>query len=240
MFFKKVLFTLLLTLFSGFLIAQDFSIGIKDGISTTSIKGTFGYKNSQYSPIINRSFGHSFGLVFNFRLSNHMLIQTEINYEKKGFDFKSDPWLDGYSYTGNYNIKYITIPAIIQYELGKNVKYYAYSGINFGILVKAENQTSFISTSSSQLIIYDLSYDPADEFNNFELGGIFGLGIKIPLCEKVKFILDLRYCFGLTKATKNTDYSDESDHWTEDTPNNFQDVYNRSLTISLGFIYKIK
>jgi len=84
-----------------------------------------------------------------------------------------------------------------------------------------------------------MSYDPTDIFNKNDFGGLVGLGIKIPLCEKVKFIIDTRYNFGLTKAAKNTDFDYDHNLWTLTTPDNFQDVYNRSLSISLGILYKL-
>ncbi|HZX63535.1 MAG TPA: hypothetical protein VFE66_10015 [Bacteroidales bacterium] len=84
-----------------------------------------------------------------------------------------------------------------------------------------------------------MSYDPTDIFNKYEFGGLIGLGIKIPLCEKVKLIIDSRYNFGLTKAAKNTDFAYNANQWTKDTPDNFQNVYNRSLTISLGILYRL-
>ncbi len=136
-------------------------------------------------------------------------------------------------------INYITLPLITNFEIGKKVKYYGYTGIYIGFLVKAENYTSLISNSSSDLIIYDLSYDPTEVFNKKEFGGLVGVGIKIPLCEKVEFIIDSRYNFGLTKAAKNTDFDYNSNQWTKDTPDNFQNVYNRSFSISLGILYKL-
>jgi len=237
---KKIFFTTLLFLIlSVVLFSQDFSIGIKDGITWSSIKGRYDLKNFENTQI-EKVNGHSFGLIFNYRFSNHFLFQTEINLEVKGFDFKSDIWIDGIAYSGNYNINYLTIPFTMHYELGRSVKYYSYAGIYWDLLTKVENQTRFSSTSQLYIVRYDYSYDPTDEFNKNELGFILGLGLKVPLCEQVKFIIDARYNRGLTKAAKNTDYNYNPNQWKFETPNNFQDVYNRSLTISLGILYKIK
>ena len=231
--------SLLFILLSSFLFSQDFSIGIKDGITWSSIKGRYDFKNFENTQI-EKVTGHSFGLIFNYRFSNHFSFQTEINLEEKGFDFKSDIWIDGGAYSGNYNINYLTIPVIINYELGKTVKYYGYAGIYWGLLTQVENQTTFSSTSQPYIVRHDYSYDPTDEFYKNELGLILGLGLKVPLCEQAKIIIDARYNWGLTKAAKNNDYNYNPTHWTFETPNNFQDVYNHSLTISLGILYKIK
>lgn len=235
---KKYLIISFIVLTSSFLFAQDFSIGLKDGISFSNINGRFDFKNFNKTQI-NKSVGHSFGLFINFRTSNFITLQMEINAENKGFYFQNDVWIDGVAYTGNFNINYITIPLIANFEIGKKVKYYGYAGIYAGFLTKAENYTSFISTSSPDLLIYDLSYDPTEVFNKQEFGGLVGFGIKIPLCEKVEFTIDSRYTFGLTKSAKNTDFDYDSNQWTKDTPDNFQNVYNRSLSISLGILYKL-
>lgn len=232
-----IIFALIL-LSSNFLLAQDFSVGLRDGVSWSSITGSFDFKNFDKTQINNRV-GHSFGFLLNYRTSRFLTLQIEMNYNNKGFDFQSDIWIDGVAYTGSFDVNYITVPLITNFEIGKRVKYYGYAGVYAGFLTKAENYTSFISTSSPDLIIYDLSYDPTKVFNKREFGGLVGLGIKIPLCEKVEFTIDSRYTFGLTKAAKNTDFDYDSNQWTTDTPDNFQNVYNRSFSISLGILYKL-
>jgi len=234
---KRYLVIVLIFLSSDFLYAQDFSIGLKDGISSTGITGRFDFRNFDQTQIKNR-IDHSFGLLLNYRTTSYFTLQMEINYENKGFEFP-DNILFGGGYDGYYHINYITIPLITNFEIGKRVKYYGYTGIYIGFLVKAENYTLFISTSSPDLIKYDLSYDPTEVFNKKEFGGLVGVGIKIPLCEKVEFIIDSRYNFGLTKAAKNTNFDYDSNQWTKDTPDNFQNVYNRSFSISLGILYKL-
>jgi len=235
---KKNLITILIILSSNFLFAQDFSIGLKDGIPSTGISGRFDFRNFDQTQIKNR-IGHSFGLLLNYRTTRFLTLQMEINYNNKGFDFQNDIQIDGIAYTGSFNVNYITIPLVTNFEIGKKVKYYGYTGIYIGFLVKAENYTIFMSTSSPDLIKYDLSYDPTEVFNKKEFGGLVGVGIKIPLCEKVEFIIDSRYNFGLTKAAKNTNFDYDLNQWTKDTPDNFQNVYNRSFSISLGILYKL-
>ncbi len=214
--FLSLLFVLLTTN----IIAQDFSIGMKDGISWSSISGRYDFANFNNTQI-EKVTEHSFGIRLNYKLNKHLLLQTEVNIEQKGFDFNMDPDYNGGGYWGKYSIKYLTIPLIIQYQLGKKVKFYGYSGISFGMLLQANNSTSLSSTSTSTLKIYDYSYDPTNEFNKFELGEIFGLGIKIPLCDKVNFTVDSRYIFGLTKAAKDTDFNYNPNQWHKGDPSNF-------------------
>lgn len=234
---RKVNLFLLIVLLPLVLSSQQFSVGVKDGLTISGIKGRYDFKNFEKTNI-EKSLGHSFGLIINYQLSKYIILQTEFNYEMKGFDFGQS--LIGAGLQGNYSMSYLTIPIIAHFEIGKNVKYYGYTGVYFGFLIKAENYTSFSTLSSSTIIVYDLSYDPTNVFNKNEIGGLVGLGIKFPLCEKVYFFIDTRYNFGLTKAAKNTDFDYESNHWYPDSPDNFQNVYNRSLSISLGILFKLK
>ncbi len=235
---KKYLIIALIILSSNFIFAQDFSIGLKDGVSWSSISGRFDYKNFTQTQIKNRV-GHSFGLMLNYKTNSFITLQMEINYENKGFDFHSNVMMDGFSYLGNFNINYITTPIITNFEIGKKVKYYGYAGIYMSLLIKAENYTSTSVIYYPDLIVSDKSYDPTNEFNKYEFGGLLGVGIKIPLCEKVEFVIDTRYNIGLTKAAKDTDFDYDPNFYTEETPNNFQNVYNRSFSISFGFLYKL-
>ena len=235
---KKHVIIFIIILYSNLLLAQNFSLGLKDGISWSGISGRYDFANFDQTQVKKR-IGTNFGINLNYKVNSYFSLQFEINYEEKGFNFNSDPMLLGLTYTGKYRLRYLTIPVISCFEIGKNVKYYGYTGIYVGFLVNAENYTSLLSTSSSELVIYDLSYDPTEVFNKQVFGGLVGLGIKIPLCDKVGFIIDSRYNFGLTKAAKNTDYDYDPNHWTKDTPDNFQNVYNRSFSVNLGILYKL-
>jgi len=239
---KKIsfFFIILLLILCNSLFAQNFSIGIKDGINWSTIKGRYDFKNFENTQI-KKVNGHNFGLIINYQINNFLSLQTEFNYEEKGFKFKNV--LIGCGYSGNYELKYLTIPLIANFELGKSVKYFSYTGFYFSILISADNQTvvsSIITHVQPHLLVkYDHSHDAKDQFNKNEIGAVIGIGIKIPLCDKVKFMINGRYNFGLSKSAKNTEYDYNPYQWTSETPDNFQNVYNRSFIISLGILYKL-
>ena len=236
---KKYLIIAFIILSSNFLYAQYFSIGLRDGISWSGINGRYDFERYQ----IKYRTGQSFGLLLNYRTLSFLILQAEINYEEKGFDFQTDPLQyqpSGSGYTsGNFRLKYLTIPFTSHFEIGNKVMYYGYAGVYVAFRLNAENSISYSSTGYPDLVIYDMSYDPTDIFNKHEFGGLVGIGIKIPLCEKVKFIIDSRYSLGLTKAAKNTNYDYNPLQWTSETRDNSKKVYNRFLTISLGILYKL-
>lgn len=223
---------------SQMILAQDFSIGIKDGVSWSGIKGRYDFKNFENTQI-KCTTGHSFGISFNYRIIKFLELNMEFNYEKKGFSFENDIWLDGGGYKGHYYIDYITIPLVTSFVIGKKIQYYANTGLFLGLLIDADNYTRLSSTSSPVLTRYDLSYDPIEVFTKSEFGVLIGLGIRIPLCEKVKFLIETRYNLSLTRSAENTDFNYNHNQWTDDTPDNFQNVYNRSFFIRLGINYSL-
>ena len=235
---KKVsFFFILLLIFCNSLFAQKFSVGIKDGINWSNIKGRCDFiyfENTQ----IKKEVGQNFGLIINYRINNFLFLQSEFNYEEKGFEFKNV--LIGGGYSGNYELKYLTVPLIANFEFGRSVRYFSYTGFYFSILISADNQTIGTSTSTPELVKYDHSYDAKDQFNKNEIGAVIGLGIKIPLCDKVKLMIGGRYNFGLSKSAKNTEHGYNPQQWTSETLNNFQNIYNRSLSVNFGIIYNFK
>ena len=85
------------------------------------------------------------------------------------------------AYSGSYNFNYIAIPLITNFELGNKVRYFGYTGLYLGLLTQATNYTTLSTTSQPDLTPYDLSYNPTDVLNDYEFGGLIGVGTKIPL-----------------------------------------------------------
>jgi len=133
-------------------------------------------------------------------------------------------------------MKYITIPLLVNFEIGKSFKFYGYAGLYMSFLNSAKNQTTITSTASSDFPHYDYSYDPTSEFYSSEKGALVGLGVKIPLCNKVKLFVDTRYETGITKAVnENAELGDY-----RYIAYFFKDVYNRSVSVNWGILYRFK
>lgn len=231
--------------------AQKFSVGIKNGLSLTSVTGRFEY-DGIYGPYIvyNKikydgqvrwkfskfklnSSGYLkqvLGFIINYRLNENVLLQCELNYEEKGFDFIY--LIYGGGLYGYYKLNYFTFPISFTYEIGKSAKFYLYQGLSMNLLLQANNHTTRSKETGAPLeyITYDESYKPT-EFNKKELGALLGAGIKIPVRDKAKFIIDTRYNFGITRAAENSLYPK--------APNTFQNFFNRSITLCWGVVFSI-
>lgn len=217
---------------STVLFAQNLSIGFKDGISWTGIH--FNMVEASSFRYDSRNDGRNSGVLINYRINNYFSIQTELNLLGKGFVLRSYLSTGGGFYA-DYNLNYISVPLSVSYELGKKLKYYGYAGLYFNYLNSATNNITITSTADpTGPSRFDESYDPTDDFNKKEMGFAVGAGLKIPLCNNVKFFIDGRYESGLTRAVKK-DLEIEAYRYTS----MIKDVYNKAFLISWGILYMI-
>jgi Outer membrane protein beta-barrel domain len=242
----------------NFSFAQSLSIGIRAGVSHTGITGRFRYKSFTESQIsynnvknnaknttvsgINTSgiLKPTTGFILNYLFYRHISIQSEFNYEKKGFDYHCIHARE--SVYGNYKMHYVGIPISLNFEAGEGVKYYGYWGISLDILAKASNTVSYNAADSNSVMLFTYHGNyKATGLNKKELSALAGLGVKIPLSDKLKFALDMRYNSGMTKAARNTDVGIyfHPDMKSDGNTHNFQNVFNRSVTLCVEVLYNV-
>ena len=228
---------IIMLVISNISFAQRISIGIKDGINRSDIK--FDYKDfndSYYFRADNLKGGRNYGLMLNYQITNFFSIQSELYHSDKGFEFyENSKMLGDGSIYGNYKINYITIPLLANFEIGKSFKFYGYAGLYISLLQSARNQITVTSFGSSYIMQYDHSYDPTSELYKNESGALVGLGVKIPLCNKVMLFVDTRYETGLTKTVR-----DEIEYEHYHVICTFKDVYNWSVSVNWGIFYRFK
>ena len=233
---KKILIIMLFVI-SNITYAQRISIGIKDGISRSDIR--FQYKDFNdlyYFGVNSLKGGRNYGLMLNYQITNFFSIQSELYHSERGFEFNLFTDMDGGpGVLGNYKMNYITIPLLANFEIGKSFKFYGYAGLYMSFLNSAVNQITVTSFSSSYIMQYDHSYDPTSELYKNESGALVGLGVKIPLCNKVMLFVDTRYETGLTKTVR-----DEIEYEHYHVICTFKDVYNWSVSVNWGIFYRFK
>ncbi len=94
--------------------------------------------------------------------------QVDILYSQQGAEFD----------LGKFNTDYITIPAVLKYYIAKKINLQL--GTQLGILIKNDTQQTVNSLTTKI------------DTNNFDLSGVAGLGIDLPLNLR----LEGRYSFG--------------------------------------------
>lgn len=123
--------------------------------------------------------------------SDRWSLKAKVVYDKKG-------WGDGFianlstgqTITVDYNYNYITVPVMANWHFGKTRNWY----LNFGPYV------GFLLTAKAK----DTSFDAKQYSTNTDAGLAAGIGVKIPLSEKLKFFIEYDGQSGVVNIFKNS------------------------------------
>lgn len=187
---KKVACFVLVALgFSSTLVAQkkgDIEAGFNIGYNSSNVSDSRSTSDS----------GTGFNLAgsLDFYLSNTWSIKTKLIYDQKGWN--NDVIYDvnsGNYYATDYNLNYITIPVMANWHFGNTKNWYLNFGPYFGFLLDAKD-TRF-------------NTDVTDSFNNSDFGLAFGVGVKLPVSDKIKFFLEFEGQGGFTDILRDN-YND--------------------------------
>ena len=204
---------LLLLTFSTF--AQNHMIGIVGGASWMNVSS-----NENYLSDNDPRSGFAYGLTYENRLDNHLLIGANLMYYQRGYQDEMplfirsnmEPLLHG-SY--GYHFNYLALPLKWGYIIGDKVSGFANIGLIPSYLVDAKmylpesniNIFSINSLSSS----YSSSNSPQtfrEYLTKFDLAGLIEIGTNIKLSNKLLISATVSYQHSITSIT-NEDYYDE-------------------------------
>ncbi|MEQ7799713.1 porin family protein [Pedobacter sp. ASV1-7] len=161
-----------------------FNIGL-NGATVTS--GTM--TNSSY-----RS-GLAVGAVGDYFFSDRWSIKAKLTYDQKGWSNGFFQTTDGGMtfdfYKTDYHLDYLTIPVMANWHFGKKRNWYLHFGPYAGVLLSGKETTS--------------QKDLKEITAAVDAGIALGIGVKIPIAEKVKIIFEFDGQAGLTDAFKQND-----------------------------------
>ncbi|AWI26569.1 porin family protein [Flavobacterium pallidum] len=110
-----------------------------------------------------------------FYFSDRWSIKAKLYYDQKG-------WNNGYITDGSnylitdFRLNYLTVPVMANWHFGKKRNWYLNFGPYAGFLLKAEATN------------YDL--DVKDYYKSNDFGLALGIGVKIPVSDKLKFFIE--------------------------------------------------
>lgn len=176
------------------------------GFSTTTfaqVKGdvelgfNVGYNNSTIATSDDNADsgnGINLGFAAEYFFSDRWGIKGKLIYDQKGWDndFITDI-NSGFTYKTNYNLNYLTIPVMANWHFAKKRNWYLNFGPYVGFLMNAED-TRFGT---------DVKY----VFNSTDFGLAFGIGVKIPVSDKLKLTLEYDAQSGLSNVFNNSDFT---------------------------------
>ncbi len=155
-----------------------------------------GYNNSTVSDseyAADSGSGFNFGGSMDYYFSNSWSIKGKLIYDQKGWDNGYIEDSDGFAYTTDFNLNYLTIPVMANWHFGNKKNWYLEFGPYMGFLLNAEDVR--------------FGTDVTDGFNSNDFGLALGIGVKIPLNDKLKLFFEYEGQSGLKDIFKVNDYS---------------------------------
>ena len=156
--------------------------GVNLGVNTSTV--------STNSVRADTGTGVNFGLSADYYFSTRWSIKTKLILDQKG-------WNNGFfedefnSYTTNYNLNYLTVPVMANYHFGRTKNWYLHFGPYVGFLLTADESSGGV--------------DVTEAFNTTDVGLSAGVGVKIPVSNKVKLSLEYEGQSGFLDIFKGMD-----------------------------------
>ena len=150
-----------------------------------------GYNNSSVSDDRSTSDagnGFNLGGSMEYYFSRDWGVKAKLIYDQKGWnnDLIDGP---GGTYPTNINLNYLTIPIMANWHFGNHRNWYVNFGPYFGFLLNA-NETRFDT-------------DITSDFNENDFGFAAGIGLKVPVSNKLKLFFEFEGQGGFNDIFKN-------------------------------------
>ncbi|MCF6133523.1 porin family protein [Flavobacterium wongokense] len=137
--------------------------------------------------------GLNVGGQIDYYFSPSWSIKGKLIYDQKGWDNDYIEDIGGNVYPTDINLNYLTIPVMANWHFGNKKNWYLNFGPYLGFLLDAKD-TRFDS-------------DISDAFNSNDFGLAVGIGVKIPVSNKLKIFLEYDGQGGFTDIFKDNQYS---------------------------------
>jgi len=215
---QLLLFICLLFSITVFSQQNKFDLGIIGGPSITYLRSSA--KNSKISPNI----GFYAGVSAQYNFNKYCALHTEMAFERKGDATKvtltdiNGNVIGTPKFTFQYNC--LTLPVLFRASFGEKVKFFLNAGPYVSYLLKAEYKNILGYNSSDGNNFNETSY-----LHKIDVGITQGLGIIIPVQNKLYLSCELRDNLGIVGLFKSTNYSNGQS-------------YNHSLALLFGLNYK--
>jgi len=224
-------------LVNSIVVIPKFSLGLSGSVGINNSYFDVGtrYEISDYTKTYKSSAGYQLGIFGGYNIDKHLDFGIGIydSYKNYGISYITN----GFKVNDNEKLSYIEIPLTIKYTIGKYwLKPYLETGAFEGFLVSANSDFSskYISTGEQ---FSDNNVSSENRRNKTNYGLIAGCGITCKFGPG-HFLLDLRYCYGLTNIVNgNNRYTDENlyfkYYYLDD------DLKISNVLLSFGYVYYV-
>lgn len=193
---QMIIFLLISVGATTVLFAQQnkFDIGIEGGPSRTFLRG-----NDFTEEYTDPKTGFSGGISLQYNFPKIFSIRTNLAFERKGSLSKgtfinTDEGSEG-EFIAHLNYEYLTLPVLIRAGFGNKVKYFVNAGPFLGYLMKHEIITKAAGYPT-------LTNEYTNYYKQFDAGITAGLGVTIPIKEKIYISCEIRNNLGFLNISK--------------------------------------
>jgi len=171
----------------------NFEFGVNAGLNMSYVIDGFSTAQS------NSTVGFNAGISGDYYFSDRWSIKVKAIYDQKG-------WGDGFfdvttndgnttTYEGvNYKLNYLTIPVMANWHFTRQRNWYLNFGPYAGFLLNATTSGN-PDVSNTNLKSY---------FNSTDFGLAFGVGVKIPVSDNMKFFIEAEGQSGFSNLVTNS------------------------------------
>lgn len=137
------------------------------------------------------SYTFNIGASADYYFSNRWSIKVKAIYDRKGWDKDFVFDMNGNAVSTDINLDYLTVPVMANWHFGSKRNWYLNFGPYVGFLMSAKETT--------------FDTDIKDIFNTTDAGLALGIGVKIPLNDKLKLFFEYDGQIGLSELFKEND-----------------------------------
>lgn len=138
--------------------------------------------------------GFNFGVGGDYYFSDRWSLKVKALYDQKGFEQEAYNFDTDQTFVGKFRTTYLTIPVMANWHFGSKRNWYLNFGPYAGFLLKAEETNSGIDTK--------------DAYNTTDFGLALGIGVKIPVTDRLKVFLEFDGQGGFSNIAKTEDGDD--------------------------------
>ncbi|MFN4027158.1 MAG: porin family protein [Flavobacterium sp.] len=159
--------------------------GINVGFNNSTVS------NSDVSA--DTAYGFNIGGSMDYYFSDRWSIKGKLIYDQKGWDNGFIEDSNGFDYVTDFNINYLTVPVMANWHFGRKRNWFLEFGPYMGFLLNAEDVR--------------FGTDVTDSFNSTDFGLSLGIGVKIPVSDKLKLFFEYEGQGGMSDIFKVNEFS---------------------------------
>lgn len=159
--------------------------GINVGFNNSTVS------NSDVSA--DTAYGFNIGGSMDYYFSDRWSIKGKLIYDQKGWDNGFIEDSNGFDYVTDFNINYLTVPVMANWHFGRKRNWFLEFGPYMGFLLNAEDVR--------------FGTNVTDSFNSTDFGLSLGIGVKIPVSDKLKLFFEYEGQGGMSDIFKVNEFS---------------------------------